>query len=148
MAFDLKLKPESGLPITLVSTELNSLAAGAWAVSSLIDVDATLNLWVNLFLFVTFASAPTADSPIYLYMADGLGDGTTEDVSATGPILPPNGQCGIWRVRAVTTAQVIGIKNVRLPGADYKLAIGNGTNQAFPASGSTIKAVPTRYQIV
>ena len=149
MANDIKLKPRSGAPIMFVSTELNSLGAGSWAISSAIDADADLDLEVDLFLSVTFGSAPPADTPIYCYMVRSLGDGSTfEDGATSGPVLPKNGGVGQWLVRSVNTAQVMCIPNVRLPAADFKLMIGNGTNQAFPASGSTVKAVPSKLQVV
>ena len=143
---DIKLKPRSGSPITFVSTELNSLASGAWAISNAIDMDADYDLEVDLFLTITFGTAPTADTPVYCYMVRSMGDGTYEDASATGPVLPKNGSVGQWVVRAVNTQQIMCIPNVRLPAADCKLMIGNGTNQAFPSSGTTVKALPSKLQ--
>lgn len=149
MASDIKLKPRASSPITFVSTELNSLSAGAYVLSNAIDVDADYDLEVDLFLSVTFGTAPTADTPVYCYMVRSMGDGSTfEDGSATGPILPKNGSVGQWIVRNVNTAQIMCIPNVRLPAGDFKLLIGNGTNQAFPASGSTVKALPSKLQVV
>lgn len=142
------MMPGGSLPRTWVSTELNSLAAGSWAISNAIDVDADLLLEVDLYLAVTFGSAPTADGPIYVYEGRSLGNGTYVDLSATGPILPKNGLLGQFLVRSVNTAQVIdGPKNVRLSPTDLKLAIGNGASQAFPSSGSVIYAVPSGLKV-
>jgi hypothetical protein len=144
---DNKLKPPSGSPKTFVSTELNSLASSSWAISGAIDVDADYDLEVDLFLSITFGVAPTADTPIYCYMVRSMGDGTYEDGATSGPVLPKNGGVGQWLVRNVNTAQIMCIPNVRLPAGDFKLMIGNGTNQAFPASGTTIKALPSKLQV-
>ena len=139
-------KPGASLPVTIVSTDLNSLGSGSWVVTSAIDRDADKPIWAHLFLTVTFGSAPTADGPIYCAKVRGLGDGTYEDASPTGPVVPPNGLVGVWKVRAINTVQTQCIPWVRIDAVDFKLMIGNGASQGFPASGSTIKMVPINME--
>lgn len=144
---DIKLKPRSGVPITLMTTELDALAASTGpALSSAIDVDADYDLVLDLFLSVTFGSAPTADTVVECWMVRGMGDGNYEDGS-TATIVPRNGFLGNFTVRAVTTAQVMCLPNVMLPATDFKLLLINKTNQNFPANGSTLKAVPYKLQV-
>ena len=148
------IKLEAGSIQTVLSTELNSLANGS---STAAGATFDNSLTANLFLFalfelnVTFGTAPTAASLINLYILPAP-DGTNFD-DGSASIVPPNtSYVGGFPLRAVTTAQKVNLAGgplllVSLPPVPIKLLAINNSGQAFPASGSTIKMVPYRYQI-
>jgi len=125
---------------TLLSTELNSL--GAAAGSNLgTEFDNSTGLWFfGLFqLDVTFAVAPALDSTIDLYLVP-CPDGTNYNNggSASQPTCFLEGS---WPMRAITTQQLLTIRDIVLPPTKFKLMAFNNTAQAFPASGSTVKMI-------
>jgi len=147
-----KLSPYKGV-ITAMSTELNSLAiTSGKAISAALNnatdgVDATTggDLFADLELKVTFASAPTAGSVVELYLLPSIDGGTTYPDGSTS-ILPQSSLfVGGFAVRAVTTAQIMVLRGIALPPDYYKYLVQNTTNQAFPASGSTLRE--NTYQI-
>jgi hypothetical protein len=130
---------------TVLSTELNSLASAARAISSAIDNTTALDLWDDLELDVTFGTAPTDGSPISIYMIPSI-DGTNY-VDGDASIAPPaNLLVATSTVRAVTTAQKLAFTDVRLRPGKFKYLLENGTNRAFPASGSTLTRRPFNLQ--
>jgi len=129
---------------TMMTTELNALASAtavlqATGTNAAFDNATGLWLWADFELNVTFASSPTALTTVDLYLIRlGSAGGTTYwDSSLTA--LPGNLFIGSFPVRAVTSAQIIGFRNIPLPPAKFILLLYNGTNQAFPATGSTVK---------
>ena len=133
----------SGNPISILTTELNALAAGSGAITAAgIDNDADLDLFVDLELAVDFVSAPTDGGLVKIYFARSV-DGTTFDDAAGGatPTLPANGYVGSFRVAAVTTAQRLMLPQVEVPVRDFKVLLVNGSSQPFPATGSTLKGL-------
>ena len=138
-AGDIRWQPRAGNPVTVMSTELDALAAAAGVLSAAVDADADQDTLMDLLLSVTFASAPTADTVITCYVVRSIGDGTYEDGSSAS-IAPADGLVGYWRVRNVNTIQRLMIRGVEVPPHDFKLLVVNGTNQAFPANGSTVQA--------
>lgn len=147
-----KLSPYKGV-VTVMTTELNALAltsgkAISAAQSNGIDVtDASLNgdLFADLELKVTFASAPTAGTVVELYLLPSL-DGSVYPDGSTSVLPQSSLYVGGFAVRAVTTAQVTVIRGVALPPESYKYLVQNTTNVAFPASGSTLRE--NTYQIL
>ena len=81
-------------------------------------------------------------------------DGTNYDDNTTGAsgAAPITTYVGGFPLRAVTTAQKVplglGLTLVNLPPTKFKAFLLNKSGQAFPASGSTVKMVPYRYQSV
>lgn len=146
----IQLSPYQGLT-TVMSTELNSLVSSSGkAISSAIDnsdvqAQPTLDLFADLELKVTFAAAPTAGTVVEVYLLPSIDGGTTyPDGSAS--VLPQSSlYVGGFAVRAVTTAQVMVLRGIALPPGVYKYLVQNTTNQAFPASGSTLRQ--NSYQI-
>jgi hypothetical protein len=129
----------------MLSTELNALAATTAVLqvtgtNAAFDNTGALNgwLWGDFELQVTFASAPTANTTVdcYLIPLAQAGGTTFWDDSITA--LPLNLYIGSWPVRNVNTAQIIGFRGVPLPPQKFILLINNGTNQAFPATGSKV----------
>lgn len=147
------IKYEAGAIQTLMSTELNSLANGSNKLaSSGYDNGANLYLYGLFECNVTFGTNPTAGNLINLYLVPAP-DGTNYD-DGTDSIVPPSTfYVGGFPVRAVTTAQKIGLGLVAqalipLPPVLFKPLLINNSGQAFPASGSTLKMVPYRLQSV
>lgn len=147
------LKLEAGTIATLVSTEANSLANAAGALGAEYDNATNLYLFGLLELNVTFGSAPTAGNTVDAYLIPAP-DGTNYDDAITGASgsAPISTFVGGFPLRAVTTAQKVplgvGLTVISLPPTKFKLFILNKSGQAFPASGTTIKMVPYRYQSV
>lgn len=121
---------------TGLSTELNSLAnATLCSVSSAIDQDTPLQSHITLQLDVTFGTNPSAGAYCSIYWVPAL-DGT--NFATSHQDYGPHWLCSI-PLRAVTSQQVITVRNVELPPFDGKLALYNASGQSFPASGSTVK---------
>ena len=135
--------------VSVMTTELNSLANNARAISSALGGDATdANLLGDWELVVTFAVAPTVDTLIDLYLVRSIDGTNYEDGSAT--VRPAaTAYAGSFQVRAVTTAQPLAIPDVPLPPGLFKAIIyNNGTGQAFAATGNTLKVRPHNRQVV
>lgn len=130
---------------SVMTTELNSLASSTGkAISAAIDNSVNLDLFDDLELAVTFASAPTAGTVVELYLLPSIDGSTYPDGSAT--VLPQSALfVGGFAVRAVSTAQVMVMRGVASPPGSFKYLVQNTTNQAFPASGSTLRRNP--YQL-
>ena len=128
---------------TVLTTELNSLAnAGRSAAGTEINNATNLDRWGKFELAVTFGTAPSAGGYIEIY-AVTAPDGTNyEDGSNT---VDPGTHKLIDRipVRAVTTAQRLTGRQFPLEPAKTKFLLLNGSGQAFPASGSTLKLYTT-----
>lgn len=140
----IQLSPYQGVA-TVMSTELNALAATTGkAISSAVDnsdnaAQPTLDLFADLELAVDFVSAPTAGTVVEVYLLPSIDGGTTYPDGSTS-ILPQSSlYVGGFAVRNTTAAQVMVIRGVALPPGSFKLLVQNTTNQAFPATGSTLR---------
>lgn len=138
----IQLTPYRGVS-TVLSTELNSLGATTGkAISAALDnyVSAApqLDLFADLELAVTFASAPTAGSVVEVYILPSI-DGTVYPDGSTTVLPQSSLYVGGFAVRAVTTAQKLLVRGVAMPPGMFKVLVQNTTNQAFPASGSTVR---------
>jgi hypothetical protein len=148
------IKLEAAAITTVASTELNSLANSAGALGAEYDNAAGLYMMGVFELNVTFGTNPTAGSTVDLYIIPAP-DGTNYDDAVTGAsgAAPMTAYAGGFPLRAVTTAQKVplgmGIGGaVPIPPVKFKCFLLNKSGQAFPASGSTLKLVPFRYQSV
>lgn len=148
------IKLEAGSIQTLATTELNSLANAAAALGVEYDNSSNLYLWGIFELNVTFGTNPTAGSTVDLYLIPAP-DGTNYDDNTTGAsgAAPSTCYMGGFPLRAVTTAQKVPLglgilRGIELPPTKFKAFVINKSGQAFPASGSTLKMVPYRYQSV
>lgn len=127
-------------PADVITTGLNSLANNAAALSAAQSNDAADegDLYADLELAVTFGTAPTENALVEVYIVRTV-DGTNHETdSAEGR--PKNGYVGGFVVDNVTTAQRLILPFVLLPPRDFKILLINKSGQAFPASGSTLKA--------
>lgn len=147
------IKLEAATIVSVATTELNSLANNAGALGAEYDNSSGLYLYGLFELNVTFGSAPTAGNTVDLYIIPAP-DGTNYDDAVTGASgsAPITTYAGGFPLRAVTTAQKVplglGLTLINLPPTKFKVFALNKSGQAFPASGSTIKLIPYRYQSV
>lgn len=127
----------SGGTITLLSTDLNSLANNTGVLGAARSAEAFL--YADLELNVTFGTNPTANSLVEVYLVRAI-DGTNYEDTTTAATAagPANGFVGGFPVRAVTTAQRIALPKVELPAMDYKWMVINKTGQTMAASGNTL----------
>jgi hypothetical protein len=131
---------------TVLSTELNALAATTGkTISAAIDnympdtVTYQGDLFADLELAVDFVSAPTDGTVVELYLLASIDGGTTYPDGSTTVTPQSSNYVGGFAVRSTTAAQVRGIRGIALPPGFYKLLVQNTTNQAFPATGSTLR---------
>lgn len=140
---DLRLKIGAGGAATSVlTTELNSLANGAaCALSAAIANQTNLDSRVWFELNVTFGTGPTADSTVDIYIVYLNSDNTNYgDYNTTGPVLDPNTYAGSFVLRNTTSAQRRISAVVPLRARSFKVGVVNRSGQAFPSSGSTVRA--------
>ena len=124
-------------------TEINSLASGSYALSSVI-IDNTGGLltdgWVSLALG---AVAPSASGANLAFYAQCLNqDGTTYgDGIASGTVLPVSGYIGSlsWPTNATAAAQTGFMRiSTEIPPTKFKLGVVNNLGSALASSGNTI----------
>ena len=117
------------------------------AISSAIDNSANLDLFDNLELAVDFVAAPTAGTVVEVYLLSSVDDTGTVYPDGSTSILPQSSlYVGGFVVRNTTAAQVMVLRGVSLPPGFFKYLIQNTTNQAFPATGSTLRR--NSYQLL
>lgn len=143
----IQLGPYRGV-VAAMTTELNALAGTSGkAISAAIDNSTTLDLFDDLELNVTFASAPTVGTVIEVYLVTSIDGTNYADGSTT--VLPQSSlYVGGFTVRAVATAQRMHLRGIALPSGLFKYLLQNTTNQAFPATGSTLNRNPYQLQSV
>lgn len=141
----IQLAPYRGLT-TVMSTELNALGSSSGkAISAAMDNTDNQDLFANLELTVTFASAPTVGTVVELYLLPSLDGGTSYADGSTSVLPQSSLYVGGFAVRAITTVQRLHMRGVSLPPGFFKYLVQNTTNQAFPATGSTLE--DNRYQL-
>lgn len=133
--------------LSILTTDLNSLANNAAALSSAIDNDTDLDVYADFELVVTYGTNPTNQSLVELYIVRTVDGTNFEDASTTGPVVPRGGFVGGFSLQATTSAQRIVIPEVRLPPRDFKVMVINKSGQTMAASGNTLKAKTYKYQI-
>jgi hypothetical protein len=137
---------------TVLSTELNALAAttgkaiSAALNNGTVNPDWNLNLFADLELAVDFVTGPTAGTVVELYLLPSIDDGTTYPDGSTSILPQASLYVGGFAVRNTTAAQVMVLRGIPLPPGYYKYLVQNTTNQAFPATGSTLRQ--NVYQIL
>lgn len=139
-----------GTIVSCMTTELNSLANNAYAISGALGSDATTAafLYGDFELAWTQAATPAADTLIDLFLVRSA-DGTNYEDGSASLVPGANTYVGSFQLRAVSTAQRKVIRDVRMPPGLYKCIIfNNGTGTAFAASGNTLKVRPHNLQTV
>lgn len=142
------IKWEVASASTIMTTELNSLANNATAISSEVNNTSNLYLFDDVELYTnTFGSTPTAGSVIELYQVVALDGTNYEDGNAS--IDPPaSNLVGVFNIRASTSAQRHVLRMIPAAPLKYKYVVKNKTGVALNASSNTVKVVQYRYQTV
>ena len=142
------VKWELGSDVTAMTTELNSLADDARAVSSEQDNSTDLYLfddveWHN----GTFGGTPDAGAVMELYCVSQELDGTGWEDGESGSVDPASANLvGVFNIRASTAAQTHILRQIPIPPSKFKYVIINRSGQALASSGNTLRRVPYRYQ--
>ena len=124
-------------------TEINSLAAGSYALSSVIITNTT-NLLTDAWISLALGSvAPSAAAPNLSFFIQPLNqDGLTYgDGVASGTVLPLQGWIGsiTWPTSSTAAAQTGFVKvGIEIPPTKFKLGVVNNLGSALAASGNTI----------
>jgi len=141
------VKWAAGTLTSLLTTQLNSLASGSLtALGAEFDNTSGLYLFGDFQLDVTFASAPTVNTPVTLYLVpepDGSNYNFGGSSAAWAGFI-----VGGWQMMNINTQQLLTIRGIPLPPTKFKIQVLNATNQAMPSSGTTVKMLPYYYQIV
>jgi hypothetical protein len=147
-------KYEVGSAVQMMSTELNALANNSGITQNTTTNPAfdngnaaNLFFWGDLELTVTFASAPTANSTVEVYIVpaeNGTNYATTTD--GASPIVDLNSFIGSFNIPAQTSAIRRNIRGIPLPPCLFKLYAIDKAGVAFPATGSVITLYPYREQ--
>lgn len=124
-------------------TEINSLASGSYALSSVI-IDNTSGLLTDGTISLALGSvAPSAAAASLAFFIQPLNqDGSTYgDGIASGTVLPVSGYVGSlsWPTSATAAAQTGSFKvGIEIPPTKFKLGVVNQLGSALAASGNTI----------
>ena len=124
-------------------TEINSLASGSYALSSVI-IDNTSGLLTDGTISVALGSvAPSAAAASLAFFLQPLNqDGTTYgDGIASGTVTPVSGYIGSlsWPTSSTAAAQTGSFKvGIEIPPTKFKLGVVNQLGSALAASGNTI----------
>lgn len=143
------IKLEYGSLTTALSTELNSLADDANAISAAWDNET--DGWI--FADVEFSIGDTGyaigtDPKIYLYLLESMDGTNYEDGNAS--IDPPETNLvGVFNLRpSVTSAQRHSLKRIHLVPRKYKWLVINRVGQALSSTDNQLKFLPYRYKTV
>jgi hypothetical protein len=124
-------------------TEIDSLASGSYALSSII-IDNTSGLltdgWISMALGSVAPSAATANLEFFLQQLNQDGS-TYGDGIASGTVLPVSGYIGSisWPTSSTAAAQTGTFKiGIEIPPNNFKLGVVNNLGSALAASGNTI----------
>lgn len=128
----------------LLTTELNSLANDALALSGEITLTDAGYLLADVTLVVTYGVAPTANTAVAVWLLRET-DGSNYEDGGSG-VTPARAPDVVFPLRAVTTAQRITRQVVLPPGKFKALCKNDGTGQAMAASGNTLKLKASTYQ--
>lgn len=120
-------------PVTLLNTELNSIANNAMALGSAFT-NTEYDLYCDFEVLCQYGTAPTADSTIDIYWVRSLDGTNFEDASAARP--PGNGMAGAASLAAVTTLQRLNAGwGILVPVGTWKPMAVNRGGQALAGSG-------------
>jgi hypothetical protein len=148
-----------GSVLTLLSTELNSLASSTTA-GAISSVGGTSGLFNNTvgggsmdgYTLATLelslaapAGALTANTAANVWFLSTVDGTNYEDGSAS--VIPARLPDAVFPVRAVSTAQRI-LRRALLPQGNWYVLIQHNTGQTWNASGNTLKVVPATPEMV
>jgi hypothetical protein len=123
----------------VMTTALDALAATTGkAISAAFDNSVELDMFADFELLVDWVIAPTANTVVELYIVPTI-DGTNYSDGSTSILPQPGLYVGGFVARNDTAVQRMVLRGVPMPPGLWKALIQNTTNQAFPASGSTLR---------
>jgi len=129
-------------PVSLLTTELNSLSNNAAsAASSAIANQTNLDVYADIEL-VLGSLSPAAPNYCTLYILEAI-DGTNYP-SATAAVIrnqPSQILCTFPLDTTAATAQLVVVRNVVLPPGSFKVVLDNQAGVALNASGNTVKMI-------
>jgi len=129
-------------PVSLLTTELNSLSNNAAsAASSAIANQTNLDVYADIEL-VLGSLSPAAPNYCTLYILEAI-DGTNYP-SATAAVIrnqPSQILCTFPLDTTAATAQRVVVRNVVLPPGSFKVVLDNQAGVALNASGNTVKMI-------
>lgn len=141
----LTYKNHASNPISVLSTELNSLTNGAAALSAAVANASDgyrFGLWA---LDVDFGSTPAADQPIELWYVQSIdGSSTYEEGSTTGPVVSQYLAHMFTTIAATSLARVSPL--IAIPPYDFKALLVNKAGVTLAASGNTLKLLKVTEQ--
>lgn len=133
---------------SVLTTELNSLASSARAITAALDNTTDLYLFDDLELTVTYGTNPSVGATVDVYLIVAL-DGTNYEDGASGAPgtpAPVTSLIASFPIKANTSLQRVTIRNVILPPGLFKYLLLNNTGQAMAASGNTFKRRSHSYR--
>lgn len=127
---------------TVLSTQLNSLADGAYSnASSAVDNTSNLHQWASAEL-VLASLTPTGSAYIAVYLLPTQSSVYPDGGGATAPSAE-----NLWCVFALSTSGSVKnrvLMGLPIPPANFKLVLLNAAGASLAASGNTLKL--TTYQ--
>ena len=143
----LTLKQNLGTSTAFMGTELNGIGNNGYSAVSALTYDNTVGqagdgaLRCRLELLVVFASAPTANTAVVVWLLRSH-DGTTFEPTPTTSIGPGSALAITFPVNSGQTT-TRGIVDIDCPPAKFKAVLKNdGTGQSFAATNNTLKIAP------
>lgn len=136
---------------TVMSTELNSLASTAIAISSVAGASGIITLTSAGYpmafaeLLVGFGGSPTANSTINVWFLTSIDGANMED--GGGTVIPQRSPDLFFPLRALSSPQRL-TKICKLPVTAFRVLVqNNSTGQTMNSSGNTLKLLPFTSQI-
>jgi hypothetical protein len=132
---------------TAFGTEINSLANGSVAVSTVVVANGTpLDVLADVSFSVTGTTASTGVNYLSFYLLPQNQDGTTYgDGVASGTTAPSTNPYFVGSVtlkNGVTAAALVGtLRGITLPPVSFKFAVVNNSGAALAASTNNIKYI-------
>lgn len=145
------LKWSNGSLATALSTELDSLADAARAISGAIDNTANLHLYMDVELAVAYtSSAPAAGTKAGELYAIPTVDGTNYGEGGTSVTPQKALLIGIFESRNGSTSSVerLILPGIPMPPIQFKLLMVNTSGKTLKSSGNTLKYAPYTIQSV
>lgn len=134
--------------ISVMTTELNSLASAGYAISAAMGADATAQALYGDIETVLASLNPTG-TPTIDYWFDKSADGTNYEDPGSAAAPPGTAFVGSAPTTTGSAAKRPGIiPNVPLPPGLFKVIAQNNTNVSLGASGNTTKIRPHNLQSV
>jgi len=138
---------ETSDPITILSSELNSFAAGQAVLSLEIDNSLGLYLFNDIELSLNnLNTQPIEGASVELYLVQSMDGINYESGVSDGLDISTNNLIGIFSFKQSVIAQRYSLRKFIVPPRKYKYAIKNKTGVAWANNGNTLKILGYRYK--